>query len=423
MALKGIKVPRKKKAQRVNRKTGFEDVVWEGCERWSGEKFHRLRRGAIDNYYQLTKPSDNYVYIWEYMKENGWTKDDIRCAKAAKNPSPYVAIYARLMNLGMPGFHKKQNEYWNSLAGTNGDLRDLADYLKERITLMIEEGSLVVEQKEAEARAEEAAKGKIYKPSIQEVVREASFVMAEEIDDVVEEFIRDKDIAAVKKFDPLRSLRAKSAKPNHARNIRKLYENELEEMKLVNNIPKPAQIKKMSDAEQDEWAQIKEGYAHLDAKTAKAALELFEKIINACDIVIAEAKSTRKPRKVKAKSPEALVSKLKFKPSDADFGIASVDPAKLVGAVCALVFNTKTRKFGIYVSKTSDGFGVKGTTLTEFNEDNSLQRTVRKPAEFLPQVKKTTKAKALKQFDTLKTTETKLNGRFNADTIILATYK
>jgi hypothetical protein len=40
----------------------------------------------------------------------------------------------------------------------------------------------------------------------------------------------------------------------------------------------------------------------------------------------------------------------------------------------------------------------------------------------LPIIKKTTKSKTEKLFQTLKTTETKLNGRFNDETIILAVF-
>lgn len=418
-----IRVPKKTKKQRVNRKTGFTDIEWEGWEKWSGQKFHRTKHLAIEQYYTLTKASDNLVYIWTYMENQGYTKQDIRCAKAAPIPSPYIAIHARLRNLGMPSFNKVHDEYWQSLAGTSGNVKPTDEYLKENIDNLISIGKDLVAEKEAIAKAEAEKNAKYYKPTIQEVMREASFLMAHDIDEVVEQFIVDKDPAVVKKFDPVRVLRAKGAKPNHARIIRKLYEGELEEMQLINNIPTPAQLKKMTDSEQDEWSQIKEGYAHYDTKTRKAALDLYKKIVDACDIIIAEAKTVRKPRKVKIKSPEDLTKGIKFKVSDTDYGIASVAPAKLIGAVCAVMFNTKTRKLGIYVSADNDGFQVKGTSLQKYDEDQSLQKTLRKPKEVLAVVKKTTKAKTLKTFSGLTTTETKMNGRINSDTVILAVFK
>ena len=88
-----------------------------------------------------------------------------------------------------------------------------------------------------------------------------------------------------------------------------------------------------------------------------------------------------------------------------------------------VVFNTKNRKLGIYYAEDHGSFKVKGTTLQFYDERLSVQKTVRKPDEVLPTWKKITKHKLKPQFGYLKTTETKLNGRFNADTIILKAFK
>ena len=61
----------------------------------------------------------------------------------------------------------------------------------------------------------------------------------------------------------------------------------------------------------------------------------------------------------------------------------------------------------------------KGTTLQFFDPNRSLQKTVRKPDEVLPNGKRLPKHKSKHSLDIPKTTETKMNGRFNADTIIL----
>ena len=108
--------------------------------------------------------------------------------------------------------------------------------------------------------------------------------------------------------------------------------------------------------------------------------------------------------------------------SDSTYGIASEPPEKIIGAVACIVFNCKNRKLGIYIAKDNDGFAVKGTSLLNYDEKSS-QKTLRKPQEQLSLFKKTTKVRALKQFDILKTTDTKLTGRLNKDTIILAVYK
>ena len=52
----------------------------------------------------------------------------------------------------------------------------------------------------------------------------------------------------------------------------------------------------------------------------------------------------------------------------------------------------------------------------------SMQKTLRKPAAQLQNFKGNAKTKFQKAFDEIKTTDTKLNGRFNDNTIILKAF-
>jgi Tol biopolymer transport system component len=146
--------------------------------------------------------------------------------------------------------------------------------------------------------------------------------------------------------------------------------------------------------------------------------------MTACDQVAAEAKIMKKPRAKKIKPAEELVSKLKFCVKDDKLSIVSVPPAQLIGAQNVVVYNVKTRKIGYYISKSSAGFGVKGTSLTEFS-DKSSQKTLRKPAEQIKEYKEQNTQKRVETWFTksIKTTETALNGRFNEDIIILKVFK
>jgi hypothetical protein len=295
------------------------------------------------------------------------------------------------------------------------------------ITNLNDEGKAVVEVK----KAEEKTKKNVYVPTIQERMRDTCSTMTESIEEFVDNFVRNPDPKLVKDFNPVSDLRMNLAKAGHARIIRNWYVGERDELYALNNPPSAAALKKMSDHDKEMVAQLKEGYRHLDTKQKKTLLEVFQKIVDACDIIERESKTTRAPRKVKAKSPEKQVEKLKFKISDDKYGIASVPPANLIGANIALVFNTKTRKLGMYrasnvdpkgLARVGTGFSVKGTTLVGYDENTSIQKTVRKPEEVLPQVRKTTRAKTEKVFGAITTTETKLNGRFNEDTVILAVF-
>lgn len=412
MALKNIKVPKKKPRAAARRQSGLAEPVWDGAESWDGKKYHTFRRGAMDNYYFNFKPADLMPSVFHWMKENGYSNDDIKCAKASPFMPVQGAIIARCLTRGMPDYHEKHNEYWISLPGTSGVVKPASKSLREYISVAIERGRPIIEAKQAQQEKEQARQA--YKPTIQQVMREASVHIASEVDEFVDNF--DYSAQQLKTFDPLRLLRKAQCKPNHARIIRKFYEGELSEAQELNT--------KVGKRDMDEMReQLEEGYAHLDTKQRKNMLEMFNSIVNACDILIAEAKTTRKPRKAKVKSLDQQVAKMKFKVSDSDYGIASEPATKLIGAVMALVFNCKTRKVGLYIATDPDGFGVKGTSLTNYEETTSIQKTLRKPLEVLPQIRKTTKAKTLKMFEGLKTTETKLNGRFNSEIVILNVFK
>jgi hypothetical protein len=414
MAIKGIKVPKKKPRAQARRKAGSTELDWSQSASWDGEKFHKARHAAFDDYYYNFKPADLIATVWDWMKQQKYTANQIKFAKAAPYIPVQAGIIARCLLNGMPDFHNGHADYWRGLGGTSGELKPASESLITHINEAIRAGEPIVRARIAEERAVQTSQVK--QRTIQEVMYDTAVNIASDIDTFCEEFMATPDPAKLKDFNPVSVLRKNECKPNHARIIRKFYEGEHSEFVELNS--------RVAKSEQDEnRLQLEEGYSHLNAKQRKAFEDLYTKILNACDIVIAEAKSLPAPRKVKAKSPEQLVSKLKFKASDTTYGIASVPPVGLVGAVAAVVFNCKTRKLGLYIAEDGDGFVVKGTTILRFNEITSLQKTLRKPEEILPQFKKTTKPRTIKLFEEIKTTETKLTGRFNEDTVILAVFK
>ena len=422
-----ISVPKKSRKQKnraaVRRKTGIITVNWDGASEMTGQDFGKKRRTATDELYQTVKHVEIIPFLYTWMKKEEYSADAIKAVKAAPHVPINAAINAKLLLDGMPDLHEAHKEYWESLPGTGDTLNPASSYIKKTIDIAIKEGTPLVEAKaEADALLKEKNL-KYYKPSIQEVMREASLRMTQEIEDFVEQFIIDCDPATVKNFDPHKVLVKVGAKANHARIIRSLYEGEFSEFTELMNLPNATQRKKLSEHELEMVEQLEEGYAHYSTAQKKAALDMYKKVLDACDMIITTQKATKKPRKVKEKSADQLVAKMKYKKIDSAYGIASVSPSGLIGAVCAVVFNTKNRKLGVYVSSDADGFKARGTTLLHYNEETSLQKTLRKPQEQLNTFKKTTKVKTVKQFEAIKTTETKLNGRFNDETVILAVFK
>ncbi len=280
--------------------------------------------------------------------------------------------------------------------------QDSVDWMNNYFDELYNKGLSIVE----EVKAEEAAKPKnIYVPSIQERIKEASGNIIAHIEDEVDKFIQDPK--GFKKFDVIKFFRAKQVNQAHARHIRAFYEGILGEYLMLQ---KPV-------TEQDE--QLREGYAHLGKAEIKKAVDLFQGIVGACDLITAESKATRKTRSPKPKSAEKLVAKMKYCKSDEKYKVASINPADIIGCNELWVFNTKTRKIGKYISNEHDTLQVRGTTLKFFNEKTSVAKTLRKPEQQLAEFNKSGKVQLRKFLPNIKGVETKLNGRFNNDTVIL----
>jgi len=427
-ALKGVKTKKKqpRAASRIKRGAKLTEPIWDNWEEMDGEQYHRAKDAARAWYYENFKPQDLYPSIFVWMKEQDYSKEDIKNAKSAPAHvlSVTAGIVAKMLLRGMPDYNEKHAKYWESLPGTMGELAPVSQFLKKRIDDAIKAGSGVVEEK----KEEEKEKKNVYVPSIQERIFEQAKRASEKIDDWLEEYYLRNPKFDPKGFDIKKHFIEYKVTQSHARKIKEFYEAELAEYRDVLNIPTANQLKKMNEKDADLWEQLKEGYSNVTKPELKQISTALESIMDACDFVIEQSKANRKTRKPKPKSADKLVTKLKYKKQDDKYNIVSVNPVDIVGASEVWVFNCKTRKLGKYVAKVIDplgagregsGLSVKGTTITQYNEAESIQKTLRKPEEQLKEFKGAGKVKLRKFLEEIKTTDTKLNGRINPDTILL----
>jgi len=418
------KVTKKKKRAPVRRKTGQALFSFDGWEEWDGQKYHRFVQNARHEIYQEFKASDIQADIFTWMKNNEYTKDDITAAKKAPGTNHTLAISCKLLNLGMPDFNPKEAEYWESLAGTMGDLKPATDFVKRKIAEMIEVGGKIVEEK----KEEEKEKANVYVPTIQERIRDQSIEMVEDIDDWLEGWVIDPSTFDPKGFDFKKHFGKVQPSQAHARKMKGFYEDILEDYDELERMPTTGQLGKMDEHEADMWQQLKEGYSHLKKADIKKLRTAIEELRAALDFIIDKAKANRKPRKAKPRSADKVVAKLKFCKADPKYNLASVNPVEVVGANELWVFNIKTRKLGKYIAAKIDptgmgregsGLSVKGTTIIGFDEEQSVQKTLRKPDDQLKEFKGAGKVALRKFLDEINTTDTKLNGRCNLDTVLL----
>lgn len=183
-------------------------------------------------------------------------------------------------------------------------------------------------------------------------------------------------------------------------------------------------ITEYTDISNSTDSQVIEAYKHLGKRQLTAIVKWWTQAladINSYNIV---KKANRAPRKKKAVSPEKVVSKLKFLKEFNELKLKSVDPTTILTATELWIYNTKTRKLGIYiVDQYAGALSVKGTKVIGFDAAASVQKTMRKPKEQLKEWAANGKPAAKKWFKGVKSTEIKLNGTINADMILLKVYK
>ena len=276
----------------------------------------------------------------------------------------------------------------------------ILEMIENKFNQLVEKATTIQEEKKEDKKTNNNV------ISIQDRMREQVEPVCGEWNHCIDEIMRSN--LKVKDFDPYKDLQVNTfVKPAHAKLMRSFYEHELTEAQEV-----------------VEWKNedIREAYAHTKAADRRNYLAAVEKIITACDAVINTAKTSRKPRKKKSPDKQKLVAKLKFKESEPDLGLASINPVSVLEANKLWVYNTKNRKLGVYVADEMEGpLSVKGTTIQGFDPIKSVQKTVRKPQE-LKGSDKLSRTKFDKFFKGLTTTETALTGRVNEHTILIKVF-
>ncbi len=368
---------------------------WEGCESWDGDKFHKYFRHAMD-YYRLESEIKTYKpIVVKWMTEIGCAKELIDAIKKVKDNriSTTMGAIAHCLLRGMTAQRADFN---------NG--RDTAEWLRNEIASVIKEGKDDVDPEEAQAE-KEAAKKDVYVPSIQERLREVALTMTEEIETAIESFQTDPENFDPKAFKVLNLLKGKGAKAAHARIIKEFYSRNL------------AELEELASGKGCE--QLREGYSHRSKKQIRSLIAFYQEVSSACDMLAQEAKVNRAPRKTKAVSKDKIVAKLKYKKSDEPLKLVSINPVDIIGSKELWVYNTKSRKLGRYVAGEFNDLGVKGTSITGFDEHKSVMKTLRKPEDKLKEFKSAGKVALRKFLDDINATDTKMNGRINEEIVLL----
>jgi hypothetical protein len=240
--------------------------------------------------------------------------------------------------------------------------------------------------------------------TIQDHLREKVSECCGELEGMFDDFV----VAGAKMsadFKPIALMRGMNISPNMISAVTRVWELRLAEFNEV-----------LEGADAD----LVEGYSHLSKLQLKNCVKFCETVINDCNSYVQLKKVERKPRAKKAVSPERLTRGFKFMREFPELKLKSEPVTKLVGASEAWLYDTAKRKLIHVMADSHIGtFTVKGSAVVGFDALQTVQKTLRKPAEQIREVTGVGKPAARKAFGAIKSTETRWNGRGNDNLIIL----
>lgn len=163
-----------------------------------------------------------------------------------------------------------------------------------------------------------------------------------------------------------------------------------------------------------------------DSEDAREKLFL-ELVIDDCERYLntkqkAKKKNTRKP---KEKPVEQIVAKLNYMKEFQELDLVSVDPVQIPRSQTLCTYNTKTRKFTIFQAVDAVPFtlNVSRSSITQFNEQKSIQKTLRDPKKQLEKLLQASTTTLWTEFNKIKAKASAPSGRINSDTILVKTFQ
>lgn len=368
MALKKtiIRQPKAQKPKITKAKVLSIDLQYNGTEPLEVTEDNYIQ--ALNWYNYQHEIEDAREWLLEYLKKNS-TKEIVQAVRRAPKWSVPTTLgwQARMMMNG------------NTLSETS------MQFFNSRIQQVVEEAARHKNEDEAPTEKVVVSIQERTQAKIKQLITECEEAIDQETD-----------------FDIYTWLKGKEASAPAATAIRDYYAKWLPDFEYVDEFDTRAE-KKVKAEKLKYWTQF----------------------VADCDRYLGNKKVTkvRKPREKKTKSAVDLIKGLKFQKEFPPLKIVSVNPAEIIGCKQLWTYNTKQRKLTRYDAVGPSGIQVKGTTLTGFDVERSLTKSLRKPDAVIPKLLGAGKI-ALRNFlDEIKTNESKPSGRINTDTILLRVIK
>ena len=391
--VKMVGIPTVKKAKKIPY-VSLQDSRFMGDEpKWDVElskklakkEFEILLRRSLGYYRYFNNQKDFKKLVVEWAQNNmALTKEQIS-ALVSSNPNLLPMTACSLVRTEKHGMTMRE---------------DHVQYVKDRIMKAIANSYKVANEDESDSETVTAVeKKKAYAPTIQDRLAVKSAEIIGEIEGQLDNSVANK--ATTRVYDIITKMTLAQAQVGK---VRAHFQRQIDEMSEF-------------VAGTDE--QLTEGYSNLKNVDIKRIGAFYVALMADLDSYSAAKKAAKK---VKARRPinkDKVAAKVKYMKESKELKVVSAPVTDIIGAQVLWVFNTKTRKIGKYVADAHSAFGLKGTSITGYSESSSVQKTIRKPEEQLREFMKSGKVALRTYLTDIKSVETKLNGRLNADILLL----
>ena len=280
----------------------------------------------------------------------------------------------------------------------------LDEHEQIKLDNLIAELLAIKQQEKQEVAVEEDAPAK---PNIQDRLREKVSECLGELDGMFDEFVT----AGAKlnaDYKPVSLMRSMNIAPQMVSEIRDVWARKLIEFE---------------DVVAGKDADLVKAYDYMTKTQLKNCVKFCELVLSDCGAYVQIKKVERKPRKVKPVSPEKKAAKFKICAEFAELKLKSLPASQLVDKSEAWLYDTKKRKLiHIVADEYTKTFTIKNNAVIGFSTVETLQKTVRKPAETIKALSAAGKPAARKIFKDLTTTETAWNARGTENLVILRSW-
>lgn len=178
-------------------------------------------------------------------------------------------------------------------------------------------------------------------------------------------------------------------------------------------------LSEYEDAYNKQCDQAVEAYSHIPRSELKRRIGVIKGILADLEKIKLASKAVRQPRVPKTRAADKQIQNMKYLKESNEYKLMSINPIQVPGSYRLFTFNVKTRTLTEYICGSTAGFEIKGTSISNFDQELSRSVKLRKPESFLPLILTKTAKQIDSEWSKLSTKSGTPNGRINADTILL----